>query len=149
MRVSYLAVLKTKTEQGKNEKKDKNYLTHQRKDIRQLGQRHRLDRHFDQAARKEINGLFPVAAVTHVTALDTNHLDDGVEHGRLEERVPRQADGHDGASRPHVGGGLLEGQLCDGDEEHGVRALTVWRDAFDVAGQVSGFGEIDEVLDAD
>ena len=109
----------------------------------ELGQRDGLEGGLDEAAGEEVDGLDAVLAVADVAALDGDHADDGAEDGSLEVCVGRQADGHDGAAGPHVAGGLLEGQLRHGQQQHRVRAEPVGRRGLHVVHEVLALGEVD------
>jgi len=57
-----------------------------------------LVRGLDQTAAVELECLCGVLAVTHVRALDGDHLDDGLEHGCAEVGAGGETDAHDCAT---------------------------------------------------
>lgn len=116
---------------------------------RQLRQPDNLERRLNQAPREEIDRLSRVLAVTHIRSLNRNHLDDRLEHRRLQVRTSGETNAHDGATRPHVLGSLLERLLADRDEDDGVRAQTIWRSGLHVLDDIARFSEVDKVLCAE
>jgi len=97
----------------------------------------------DLSPLEELQRLGRITSVPHIAALNRDHLDDGVEHGRLEERIRRQADGDDGAARTHVLGRLLEGLLEGREQQHGVRAHALHGRGLDVGDEVLRRLEVD------
>jgi hypothetical protein len=84
-----------------------------------------LEGSLDQATGVEVNGLGAVLAVAHVRSLYADHLDDGLEDGRLEVSTSWETNADDGAAWANVLGSLLEGLLVDRDEDDSVRTKTV------------------------
>jgi hypothetical protein len=123
-------------------------LDHLVVDHLQLRKPHNLERRLDEASGEELNRLGAVLAVTDVRALDPHHLDDRLEHRRLQVRAGRQTDADDGAARADVLGRLLEGLLVDGNEDDGVGAQAVGRRGLHVCNDVLGRHEVDKVLAA-
>lgn len=82
-------------------------------------------------------------AVTHVAALDSNHLDHSLEDGGLQECIGRHTDSDNGTAGTGVLDGLLEGLLGDGKQDYSVGTQTIGCSSLHIGDEILGLGEVD------
>jgi hypothetical protein len=114
----------------------------------QLREANNLERRLDQTPREEVNRLGAVLAITNIRSLNADHLDDRLEHGRLEVRTRRQTDANDGTTGTDVLSRLLERLLVDSDEDDSVGPQTVWRSLLHIGDEVLARRKVDKGLGA-
>ena len=77
-------------------------LVHQVVHLLELGEADGLVRALDQAAAVEVERFSGVLAIAHVAALDSDHLDDGLEDWGLEVGAGGETDADDCAAGADV-----------------------------------------------
>jgi hypothetical protein len=96
----------------------------------------------DQATSIKVDRLCSILAVTHITALDGDHLDDGLEDRGLQECIGRHTDGDDCTAGTGVFNSLLEGLLRDGEQDHSVSTQSIGGSSLDAGDEILRLGEV-------
>ena len=86
-------------------------------------------------------------SITHVAALDANHLHHRFEDGCLDLAAGRKTNDHDAAPGSDVLSSLLKGLLTGGNDESGMRSKTILCCLADIFDNVLGLGKVDKGLE--
>ena len=112
------------------------------------GERLGLEVALDLAARRDVECLARVLAVTNIQAKNADALDDGEEDVRAELRARGEADDHERAAVAEVVDGLRVRDARRGGDDRRVRAEPVRR-GDDVLHEVLRLAEVDPLLRAE